>query len=74
MGSELKVNRGVGQGSVCYFDFDLPEVSEWVYFTKGDEGKIIGYKGSKQKILVADDNAEIRALMVNMLSHLGFEI
>lgn len=74
MGSELKVNSVLGQGSVFYFDVDLPEVLDWVYFSKGDEGKIIAYKGSKQKILVADDNEEIRALMVNMLAHLGFEI
>ncbi|MBW4681112.1 MAG: response regulator [Microcoleus vaginatus WJT46-NPBG5] len=74
MGGELKVNSILDKGSVFYFDLNLPEVSDWVYFTQGDEGKIIAYKGAKRKILVADDHEEIRALMVNMLSHLGFEI
>jgi CheY-like chemotaxis protein len=35
---------------------------------------IIGYSGSKRKILVVDDHWENRAVIINMLEPLGFEL
>jgi CheY-like chemotaxis protein len=35
---------------------------------------IIGYSGSKRKILVVDDHGENRAVIINMLEPLGFEL
>ena len=38
------------------------------------EPVIIGFKGEKRKILVVDDKAENRSVLVNLLTPLGFEI
>jgi predicted ATPase/signal transduction histidine kinase/FixJ family two-component response regulator/tRNA A-37 threonylcarbamoyl transferase component Bud32 len=74
MGGELKVKSTLGEGSVFFFSLNLPEVSEWADVTKGDQGLIVGFKGEKRKIIVADDKAQNRSLLVAMLKHLGFEI
>ncbi|MBD3563440.1 GAF domain-containing protein, partial [Planktothrix sp. FACHB-1355] len=58
MGGDIKVKSSLGEGSVFYFDLDLPEVSEWSNASQGEEGNIIGFKGAKRKILVADDKTE----------------
>lgn len=37
-------------------------------------GRIVGYKGEKQKILVVDDKWENRSVIVNLLQPIGFEL
>jgi PAS domain S-box-containing protein len=74
MGGELKVKSTPGEGSVFWFDLDLPEVSDWVETVKVEEKTIIGFKGEKRKVLVVDDSEENRALLVDLFSSLGFEV
>lgn len=74
MGSEIKVGSTLGQGSVFWLDLDLPIVSEQIETTKFDPGYIISLKEKIYKVLVVDDRWENRAVLVDLLSPLGFEI
>lgn len=72
MGGELYVSSRVGEGSTFWFDLKLPFID-----VCGEvmpiEQEILGYRGPRLRILVADDVDENRALLINMLKHLGFE-
>jgi signal transduction histidine kinase/DNA-binding NarL/FixJ family response regulator len=74
MGSELKVKSEFGKGSTFWFDLILPIVAKLMQITSSQEREIIGYKGKRQKILIVDDRLENRAVLVNLLEPLGFEI
>ncbi|BAY50526.1 ATP-binding region ATPase domain protein (plasmid) [Scytonema sp. HK-05] len=74
MGGDLKVKSTLGKGSVFFFELDLAEVEQPTYVNQGEQRTIIGYKGEKRKVLVADDKWENRSVLVGMLQPLGFEI
>ncbi|WP_445630176.1 AAA family ATPase [Nostoc sp. DSM 114167] len=74
MGGEIQVKSTLGKGSVFFFDLDLPEVSQYADVVKKVQRNIQSFKGDKRKVIVADDRAENRAILVKMLSPLGFEI
>jgi len=75
MGGEIKVKSTLGQGSIFWFDLDLPEVSEWATNSaQANAHTIVGFKGRKRKILIADDKWQNRSIMTGMLQPLGFEI
>jgi signal transduction histidine kinase/DNA-binding NarL/FixJ family response regulator len=74
MGGELKVKSTLGKGSVFWLDLDLPEVSHPLDIANVDERNIIGFVGSKRKVLVVDDKWENRCVLVNLLEPLGFEV
>ncbi len=73
MGGEIKVESGVGAGSSFWFDVDLPLAAQWMKSAMiSDRGKIIGYEGKKQKILVVDDLVVNRLVLVEILTPLEF--
>lgn len=72
MGSELHVSSFVGQGSRFWFDVNLPQVSGFVSQKQGYVPKIVGYQGPPRTVLVVDDNAQNRDVLVGMLTPLGF--
>jgi CheY-like chemotaxis protein len=74
MGASLKVKSTLGKGSVFWLDLDLPEVSQWADVAKVEQRNIIGFAGSKRKVLVVDDKWENRSVLVNLLEPLGFEV
>ncbi len=73
MGAELQVESKEFQGSRFWFDLDLPE-ADAIETAPADTPKIIGYRGQRQTILVADDKIENRTLLITLLSPLGFEV
>jgi signal transduction histidine kinase/CheY-like chemotaxis protein len=75
MGSSLKVKSQVGEGSIFWFDAEIPEakVAEKV-FKLFSATSIIGYQGRKRKILVVDDMWVNRSVVVNLLESIGFEV
>jgi predicted ATPase/signal transduction histidine kinase/CheY-like chemotaxis protein/tRNA A-37 threonylcarbamoyl transferase component Bud32 len=74
MGGELKVESTLGKGSLFCVDLDLPEVFPDPDATHLVEGNIIGFKGSKKKILIVDDQLANRSVLVNLLQPLGFKV
>ena len=75
MDGQLQVQSELGKGSTFWFEIVLPVV-DTVQHTKAlaKPRNIIGYQGKRKKLLVVDDKAENRQLLISMLSPLGFEI
>ncbi len=74
MGGKIRVSSKPGTGSIFYFELDLPKVIQNHENIKISERRVIGFKGKKHKILVADDQANNRAFLVKVLRPLGFEV
>lgn len=70
MGGELLVASRLGEGSRFWFEIDTPAVEAGR--AEAPEGRIEAYIGPRRSILVIDDIAENRRLVVDMLSPLGF--
>jgi signal transduction histidine kinase/DNA-binding response OmpR family regulator len=75
MDSRLEVQSELGKGSTFGFEVSLTEATDWaIAARKNSPGTVIGYQGEKRKILVVDDRWENRAVIVNLLEPIGFEI
>ncbi|MDM8549410.1 PAS domain S-box protein [Desulfobacterales bacterium HSG2] len=74
MGSVLYVKSTVGQGSVFRFDADLPEVKWDTETIKVEKRHIVGYKGDRRKILIAEDLDQSRMILKDILLSSGFEV
>jgi PAS domain S-box-containing protein len=75
MGSELQVKSTLGTGSTFWFEVELTEATDWaIAARRNNQGTINGYQGEKRKILIVDDRWENRAVIVNLLEPIGFEM
>ncbi|MGI8501818.1 MAG: ATP-binding protein [Hassallia sp.] len=75
MGSQIHVESTYGKGSKFWFDLDLIEATDLVKLEKtNSEQHVIGYQGERRKILIVDDRWENRAVIVNLLEPIGFEM
>ena len=74
MGGELQLQSAPGAGSIFWLELDLPAVSEELMTVTFSQHHLIGYEGRRRKILVVDDKKENRAVIVNLLAPLGFEV
>ncbi|MBD2208968.1 response regulator [Nostoc linckia FACHB-104] len=74
MGGQIKVKSQLNVGSEFSFEIVLPLASDWNQQQTTSIGKIIGYQGRQQHILVVDDRWENRAVLMNLLEPLGFMI
>ena len=74
MNSELKVTSSLGMGSTFWFDLTLPVVKNTTIENQTEIDVIVGYQGKKRRLLIADDQAENRLLLLNLLEPLGFEV
>lgn len=72
MGSDIQVTSRIDEGSTFWFDLDAPAV-EVCEDNMTDEQPIVGYQGLRRRVLVVDDVNENRALLIDILSRLGFE-
>lgn len=73
MGGELQVTSRVDEGSTFWFELELPVLHSVMPVLPGS-GEMTGYQGPRKKILVVDDVAENRAVMIEMLGQIGFEM
>jgi signal transduction histidine kinase/DNA-binding response OmpR family regulator len=74
MGGEIHVKSSLGQGSIFWFELELPEVDAIDEPISLNAQEIIGYEGAKRKVLVVDDKWANRAVLINLLEPLGFEV
>lgn len=74
MGGEIQVSSTVGIGSEFSFEISLPLAANWHGQTRDFMGTVAGYKGARREILVVDDNAANRGVLVNLLEPLGFDL
>ncbi|EDN70187.1 Periplasmic Sensor Hybrid Histidine Kinase [Beggiatoa sp. PS] len=73
MDSSLQVTSTVGEGSIFWFELQLPEAVDWQH-NDIVQGTIIGFEDAPRKILVVDDNAANRMIFFGLLFPLGFEV
>jgi signal transduction histidine kinase/FixJ family two-component response regulator len=74
MGSEIQVTSKLGVGSDFCFEIELPLATDWIQQQIIAADNIVGYSGRQRHILIVDDRWENRAVIVNLLTPLGFAI
>jgi CheY-like chemotaxis protein len=74
MGGKLKVESKLGWGSRFWFDVALPVVAAAKPAVTNVNRRLVGYDGPRRRVLIVDDNVANRAVMVDMLAPLGFEV
>ncbi len=72
MQSVLNVKSELNQGSLFWFDLELPASREEIHKEDIIQRNIIGYKGEGKKILIVDDKSLNRKMLVGLLSLMGF--
>jgi CheY-like chemotaxis protein len=71
MGSEIGVDSRVGEGSVFWFELDVPVVATGMASSSVDT-ITTGYVGPRKTVLIVDDVPQNRAIAQDMLKPLGF--
>lgn len=72
MGSDIHVTSRIGEGSVFWFDLDVPVVDVYGEIIPVEQS-VVGYQGPRRRVLVVDDVDVNRVLLIDMLNRLGFE-
>ena len=72
MGGEIHVTSEVGAGSTFWFELEVPLTETAT--TARREWLVTGYEGSRKTVMVVDDVAENRAMAIDMVSQLGFDV
>jgi CheY-like chemotaxis protein len=73
MGSEIQLESEPGRGSRFGFDLALP-AADAAPLPAPPEPRITGYEGPRRKVLVVDDVAGNRSVVMDLLSSLGFDV
>jgi CheY-like chemotaxis protein len=75
MGSEIHVDSARGEGTRFWFDLPLePLAGDAVLASDSTGGGVVGYAGPRRRILVVDDVATNRMLLLDVLGSLGFDL
>jgi CheY-like chemotaxis protein len=73
MGGAIEVESRAGDGSRFFFELDLDIVSATPSLEVAAAPAVTGYAGPRRTALIVDDTPANRAVLVAMLSQLGFE-
>ena len=71
---DIGVYSEPGKGSAFWLNLELTEIEGQLDKGRDKEKTVVGYKGPAKKVLVVDDKTENRALIVDILSPLGFKL
>ncbi len=74
LGSELRVESGIGEGSMFWFEVDVPVSPDGSAFIPRERQHPAGYLGPTREILVVDDDPESLNLLSDFLGPIGFGI
>ena len=79
MGGSLQVNSQPNVGTTFWFEVKLNETTQWNETQSNESSKapvqkIVGYVGTRRKILVVDDRWENTSVVANLLEPFGFEM
>ncbi len=74
MGGDLFVESKLGQGSRFWFEIALPVTEISAKPVESSDRKYAGYRDPRRTVLVVDDVASNRAMLVDLLAPLGFEV
>jgi signal transduction histidine kinase/CheY-like chemotaxis protein len=72
MGGDIQVTSEVGVGSAFWFELDVPVIE--TVMVAPPQRIVTGYAGPRKTVLVVDDVAANRAMAIDMLSQLGFDV
>lgn len=72
LGSQIQVKSQPGQGSLFWLELNLSVLWQEFPAESSAQKRICGYKGVPRTILVVDDHAENRAILVHFLETLKF--
>jgi signal transduction histidine kinase/DNA-binding NarL/FixJ family response regulator/tetratricopeptide (TPR) repeat protein len=73
MGADIQVRSQPGQGSVFWFEIEVP-ASQIPLRAVPEQGPPVGYLGERRTILVVDDVAQSRTMLLDSFSALGFQV
>ena len=73
MGGDIQVHSEQGEGSVFSFEVEAP-ILQALPHEAPESGAPIGYEGERRKILVVDDVPQNRAMLLDSLETMGFEV
>lgn len=74
MGGEIQVSSQPGQGTTFWVDLKLLDITELSPVNAAPPTAIVNYRGPRRKLLVVDNKWENRAVLVNLLEPLNFEV
>jgi PAS domain S-box-containing protein len=75
MGGSLTIQSTPGQGATFRVGLELPASGSAEHVPESEDSSgITGYKGTRRKILIADDVAGNRFLLADLLTPIGFDI
>ena len=74
MEGQIEVESEPGEGSIFRVTLLLPSTDEQTEPTATEDLPVVGYEGERRNLLVVDDKAGNRAILIGLLAPLGFEI
>jgi signal transduction histidine kinase/ActR/RegA family two-component response regulator len=73
MGGDIQVRSRPGEGSVFWFEIAVPALEAPVHALL-ERRAPVGYEGERRKVLVVDDVPHNRAMLLDALGTLGFQV